>query len=331
MSARTPFVPSRTASRASNNQLENGAPAAPSSVNESFRPNGLLGVPANRDEKTPSNSETQNNSSVDNHVAPLMSMVNKPLNLSGLAKKNPAQQQSGHNQAPGKSRKSFEDVNTSSRSPKAFLPNQQALRISAPRPSSPFFPSSTGFVTMNGFRAPSLPVSSKLQSASSTDDFSSNQAHIPTLLSSSTRETSQSAEFSQESNRPPDRSSYPASYHPSALMQSRARTASQPSLEKIHETAEEGENEINGASDGSHLDRSRDQGMDDGDESGGQQTLRRTSKRVERMSDDEDDELGYNARAKRYKADKITVSRIHFSICGDAHMTICCMCSARLH
>lgn len=303
MSARTPFIPQRPASRAHANQPGINTESISQQANDTFRPTVLLPVSAPSGEKHDSQSLVHQVIASDAENSGLKSKINKPLNISSFVKNNTSQQ---GNHPPGRSRKSFEDAGARSRSPK---PNQQALRMAAPRPSSPFFPNSSGLVSMNGFKAPSLPVPSKLQTLTSADDLSSNKAHIPISAVPPPSDMPHGRGLTQDDDA--EMLVYPAAFHPSA-MQHRVRTASHPSLEKI---TEEDEMERPRTSSGRRKSVPSDFDELEGDgptgntafvERGdgyGEQGLRRSAKRVHCVEEDED--IDYGGNAKRYKGDRL--------------------------
>lgn len=214
MSARQPFVPQqRPPSRQTTSVSTSDVKATP---DDTFKPNGLLldSAPGGHEQQTSVNTQHRG-------VSDIASFVNKPLNLAGFSKKKP------HNVAlpfitPSKS---FGDDVTRSRSPNP-RPGSQPMRISMP---SPFFPSNSGFTPVSTFRKAQAPTSGQaLHPAPSTDDFNASQAHIPA--------------------KPPgldhldDVAGPNMPQQPGVASNARMRSSSRPSLEKIHEVAEEEEN-----------------------------------------------------------------------------------------
>lgn len=289
-------MPQRPASR----QQESSNTSTHNIAHE-FRPNGLLSSgPASHD---PSSDMPF---AKDAHIptrhgaeAALKAASNKPLNLAGLAKRKPAPQPGpAHN-----TRKSFDG----SAPLKPFLAPSQAHRLAAPRPSSPFFPgagsasSGTGsgsgppglnanFLSTDGFRPPTLPAQTRL--APFGDDMNVNHAHI--VGSAAHGESSGDGEGSEVASGG-DR--YEGLYSLGFNPATRARTASQPSLEKINEADDEEPHP----------------GSDDAQDHGSQHGLRRSTKRIhEHEQHYEEDEFAYGTHAKRYKSDgpSPAVSRI---------------------
>ncbi|KAF7792231.1 hypothetical protein EIP86_003266 [Pleurotus ostreatoroseus] len=211
MSARQPFVPQQ---RPASRQANGSNPDAKAKLDDvTFKPNGLLdSVQGNHEQQVPGNPHQRGGSNI-------ASLVNKPLNLAGFAKtKKP------HNVALPFGNKSFDEDASRARSPNPRSAHQ-SMRIAMP---SPFFPSTAGFVPVSAFRKAALPTSAPtLPSTSSTDGFGSNQAHIPAKPPG--LDLSDSA---HTSNLP----------QPGPPSHSRIRSSSRPSLEKIHEVAEEEEN-----------------------------------------------------------------------------------------
>ncbi|PCH37595.1 hypothetical protein WOLCODRAFT_167619 [Wolfiporia cocos MD-104 SS10] len=314
MSARAPFVPQKSAPASHSNKPESSSTV----THDPFRPNGLL--PASGAQVHASSlGDTQQklSKSVTGELESGPMGINKPLNLSSFAKK-PAQQPGGQN-IPSRTRKSLEDASSRARSPKPFVPSssQQALRTAA-RPSSPFFPTASGYVSINGFRAPTLPIPSKLQSAGSAhalahseEELNVNRAHIPTTQADSRDPVNAGATQQGPSQAPQGHDYRYSSPYNITNFNSRTRTASQPSLERINEAAEE--DDVNAINEGQlHPGRFEDSGSqvhsmgpeydNEGEDQIGQ-TLRRTSKRIHQV--DEDDELDHGTETKRYKADNV--------------------------
>ncbi|KAI0926632.1 hypothetical protein AcV7_005523 [Taiwanofungus camphoratus] len=329
MSARTPFVPQRPASaRPTSNQSEpDSVPVAISQPPDPFRSNGLLLGPreglllessdtansvndqANPQQKSPSSTEA--------YTMIIMNSNNKPLNLSGLTKKKHPPQQS--TDAPEKSRKVLEEAATRARSPNPFQPNQQALRIMTPCPSSPFFPNTSSLVSTNAFRKPAPLISSKLQSAVSADDLSSNSLHTSSL-------TPASAVVPHTVTQSHERAPLPSPTYDTARLTSPRLAVSHSSLEEIHEVTEEGEssgacaifdgrthrNDNHGQC-GTVSDYAEEQTQfitSTGYEEREQRNLRRLTKRIQRPDEDEE-KAEYGSEAKRYKGDQNDFSAIY--------------------
>ncbi|KAL6306843.1 hypothetical protein BKA93DRAFT_771087 [Sparassis latifolia] len=300
MSARTPFIPQRTTSRPA--PADQSKPSSNSAAHsDAFRPNGLLhpssGSPPSADDSAYQQKQPDPPS--------LLNGINKPLNLSGLSKKKSSQPHKNTNSI--KSGKHLDDSHT--RSPK----DQQALRVTVPRPSSPFFPNSSGFIATNSFRSTSLAHTQNTPSLISGDDFSSNNAHISTSASPASDGPLAATQGS-------DRIQYSQAFDSSALMRASARSSSRPSLEKIHEVAEE-DLPLESYEAATREDERREfsvpavEDLDNypgrfatssgrGNEDDAQQTLRRTSKRIQRPEDHE--ELEYGNVTKKYKMDTAT-------------------------
>ncbi|KZT01593.1 uncharacterized protein LAESUDRAFT_815771 [Laetiporus sulphureus 93-53] len=317
MSARTPFFAAGGATPQQANQTNSSS----SSVHDSFRPNGLLSssMPHTSDA---SEDRTASQKLSDKVVRPEVDALsdmfgtNKPLNISNFAKKTSIQP----NRLPSRTRKSIENTSTRTSSPKPFLSAQQAHRLTAPRPSSPFFAGSSGFVNMNSFRAPTLPAPSKLQSTTSAEEFGSNQAHIPNSETESTLYDGTDGQHVAEKQCQPTSENfmYSPPYGP-ALAQSRARTASHPSLEKIQESVEEeglddiGVRErLTADSEGSDSKHYTARLPQEGREEHYGQTLRRTVKRIQRPDEDED-ETDYDNTTKRHKIDSASILSAPYS------------------
>lgn len=292
MSARAPFVP-RAPSRVDSN-INDKPPGSPATAYEAFRPNSLL-VPETHTSTGEQRSDVPNAS--DDSGAHSAAAAFKPLNVSGLSKARNAPQ--GHLGARSSS-KSRPPVDSAIRAPKPFA-SAQHNHLADPRPSSPFFPNN-GMVSMSAFRTPQLPPQSH-QLPAGADDLSSNKAHIPSSFGDSGLG---------------DRTSVAPGH--------RSRTASHPSLASIYEVDEEDEhgsprkveqmgppiNNPQGSFSGDYQD----------DFSGAEHTtdnyaqgLRRSAKRVERTTEDED-EYEYGIAAKRYK---MTVHQV----CEAYHLRVC--------
>lgn len=286
-------MPQRPASR----QQESSNTSSHGVAHDTFRPNGLLSSagPTSHDPvPDPSFPKDAHIPTRQSAEAALKAASNKPLNLSGFTKRKPAPQ-------PGvaqNTRKSFDG----SVPLKPFLAPSQAHRLAAPRPSSPFFsgagpavsnsvpgtaPSlNANFLSNGGFRPPMLPAPTKL--APSADDLNSNHAHIP---GSGTRGASSGPTGDVDaSDEASSGERYDGLYSLGFNPATRARTASQPSLEKINEADDEEED--------AHP-RS-----DDAPDHVSQHSLRRSTKRIhEHEHDYEEDAFAYGAQAKRYKPD----------------------------
>ncbi|KAI0759397.1 hypothetical protein BD413DRAFT_607566 [Trametes elegans] len=287
MSARAPFVPQRSASRASERPDDSAqAKSPPSAGHETFRPNGLLDPLAPAGDTQDNSSKTAGNTT-DSAGHGFASKF-RPLNLSGFSKRKPDTQ--GH--AAGKARQALDS--SGHPGPQPFSAAQHA-RLAAPRPSSPFFQNS-GSASAHTFRAPAPPAQSGVHS----DEFSSNKAHIAP--------SGKDSDFDDH----PDASGKTTCS--SEHFRHRSRTVSQPSLASIHEVAEEEENAsplkmpVMGPpaviSYGEHNSEFNNAVGFSGayqDEVLFQQGLRRPMKRSERAGED-DDEFDYGTGAKRYKA-----------------------------
>ena len=274
-------------------QQDSSNTSAHSVVHDTFRPNGLLSSagPTSHDSAPdpafPKDAHIPTRHSAE---AALKAATNKPLNIAGLTKRKPAPQLgAGQN-----TRKSFDG----SAPIKPFLAPSQAHRLAAPRPSSPFF-SGTGsamstsvpdvapslnvtFLSTGGFRLPILPAPTKL--APSGDDLNSNHAHIPCTGARGASSGPTGTEDVPQEASAGDR--YEGLYSLGFNPATRARTASQPSLEKINEADDEEED--------AHP------GSDDAPQHG----LRRSTKRIHEHDHEYDEEtFAYGAQAKRYKPD----------------------------
>ncbi|KAI0824479.1 hypothetical protein BC628DRAFT_1377831 [Trametes gibbosa] len=268
MSARTPFVPQRSTSRASN-------PDPPAPQHEPFRPNGLLdGALADEERGGP-----ENTSSADCGFASKF----KPLNLAAFSKKKGESAQR---------RPSIDKPSpTTAHGPKPFSPAQLARLGSSQRPPSPFFQSSGGPSASTAFKAPAAPAQT---SGHAADDLSSNQAHIVSPAGASLYEPL--SEISLAHGSASDRYSNALD---ASFASHRSRTASQPSLASIHEVAEEDDEtsprKLSPAK--AYCDYPVSSADPLQEESHG---LRRSGKRPERAPEDED-EYEYGTGAKRYK------------------------------
>ncbi|KAI0686550.1 hypothetical protein C8Q76DRAFT_761452 [Earliella scabrosa] len=288
MSARAPFVP-RPPSRVDPNAADK--PASPVAY-EAFRPNGLLNPDAhtlNTEQRLPSPN------TIDQPGAQTSPASFKPLNVAALGKARNGPH-SPLNARPPRSRSS---VDAAPRAPKPFS-SAQHKHLAAPRPSSPFFPSS-GMISMNNFRAPPAPA--QAQQLTEPGDLSSNKAHIGTSF-----DDPGLADCQDMQGKPSD--SFRFLEAPLAPAH-RSRTASHPSLASIHEVEEEDEGtsprkvqqmgppmtDPQGTFSGEYPDDFRDHEHEDGHYTQG---LRRTMKRVERAVE-EDGEYEYGIGAKRYK------------------------------
>ncbi|PSS34170.1 hypothetical protein PHLCEN_2v1787 [Hermanssonia centrifuga] len=273
MSARQPFIPQQRPPSKPN--------PSEASADESFRPNGLLSDSSNTSTETNAPQSARNGFSTSLDTPPLITGAHKPLNLAGFVKKK----SHGTVHTSGKAHQVIDDHSSSSPKPM----NQQATRIVAP---SPFFPSSSGFAPIAAFRTPSI-SSSKLQTSTSTDEFGSNQPHIPSGPA-------------QDGSNNSDRYSQARAGH-------RMRPLSQPSLERIYEIEEETPPEYGiqgpGAGDGQEIIRNSSTAPEGHAryESDGKEKpppLRRINKRPQR-NEDVEDELDYGNPTKRYKPDNL--------------------------
>ncbi|KAH9889570.1 hypothetical protein C8Q73DRAFT_793767 [Cubamyces lactineus] len=309
MSARAPFVPQRSASRASDKPSDTTKPRSPQPEYEPFHSNGLLEPSGGITGDTTKSGEvarTANNGGIGSATTHGFGVQFKPLNVTTLTKrKNDAQPPTALPHGSGKSRQSLDG---SARSPKPFSAGQQA-RLGAPnRPVSPFFPASSA-VSMQRFRAPTAPPQ-----ITRNDDFSSNQAHIVSFQGSIANEPGDLA--GKPLGPAPDQSYRLAHALDTSFGSLRSRTASQPSLASIHEVAEEDEatspqkllamesssaNAVNGLRDYTRGYEQQHPFSDTiEDEAHMQQGLRRSTKRTGRGEEDED-EFEYGTGAKRYK------------------------------
>ncbi len=278
MSARQPFIPQQRPPFKPN--------PSEASADESFRPNGLLSDSSNTSTETNAPQSARNGFSTSLDTPPLMTGAHKPLNLAGFVKKK----SHGTVHTSGKAHQVIDDHSSSSPKPM----NQQATRIVAP---SPFFPSSSGFAPIAAFRTPSI-SSSKLQTSTSTDEFGSNQPHIP-------------SEPAQDGSNNSDRYSQARAGH-------RMRPLSQPSLERIYEIEEETSPDHGiqgpGAGDGQEMIRNSSTAPEGHAryESDGKEKpppLRRINKRPQR-NEDVEDELDYGNPTKRYKPDNLDEEQV---------------------
>lgn len=287
-------MPQRPASR----QQESSNTSTHGVAHDTFRPNGLLSSAGSTshdpspDMSFPKDAHIPTRHSAE---AALKAASNKPLNLAGLAKRKPAPQP-----GPGQnSRKSFDG----SVPLKPFLAPSQAHRLAAPRPSSPFFSGAgfamsgsgpgaapnlnASFLSTDGFRPPILPAQTRMTPFG--DDLNANHAHI---AGSAARNASSGppgdGDGPGDASGPGDR--YEGLYSLGFNPANRARTASQPSLEKINEADDEEE--------APHA------GSDDAPDDVPQHGLRRSTKRIhEHEHDYEEDAFAYGTQAKRYKPD----------------------------
>ncbi|OCH87588.1 hypothetical protein OBBRIDRAFT_827616 [Obba rivulosa] len=309
MSARTPFIPQKSSASRSQTPAQTDQNSSVSQpLQDSFRPNGLL--PVSPEPETDGRNQSNTRSHLQDPSQPdslnsLQNGINKPLNLSGFAKKNKSQHQLVS--VSGKSRKSAENASPDSRTQKPFSPHQQALRTMAPRPSSPFFPNSNGSVSMSAFRTPTAPASSRLHSSISAQEFDNHGTHIPTSNANNASQTSALAQAAASVNR---YQSLPS--HRTAHAEARTRSISHPSLENIQEATEEDDGDrsfTNHANmqDMADIQRQTSEGLyddfGDGNSDHGQQTLRRTNKRFH-GTEEEEEELNYGNVPKRYKVDE---------------------------
>lgn len=210
--------------------------------------------------------------------------INKPLNLAGFAKRKNKPEQKAFSAFAAKPRRSFDGA-ARSRSPDHA--QQQAPR----RPFSPFFPCPQELLPSHA-RAPRRSSPSTLQTSSSADELSANQAHIPTSRAPAVDSANADSSVLQP------RGSF-GNLHVSA----------RPSLEKIHEMVEEEDlvgdrgAEIR-VQTGAHpevqvnLANSQDGPL-----------LRRANKRLQRPEPEVEDEFDYHPAMKRYKPDHGTQER----------------------
>ncbi|KAK7678016.1 hypothetical protein QCA50_018956 [Cerrena zonata] len=279
MSARQPFRPKPTQKTTSADDTTTGGI-------EHFHPTGLLDSPSKPSEEQP---RTRPSTGIENGI-------NKPLNIASFAKRKSDANNNPAAQPNAKARRTSHDANTSSaanpnsvnRSPAPQNPD--LARIAAPRgrPSSPFnfanFPS--GFVPTG--RTSRLSDVQKTHTPSPGNDFSSNQAHIPTSdanLANSTAPPTFAQGFSGNAIR--------GSEH--------RRASSRPSLESINETAEE-YNDSRGPlqfSDGQDVPSSDNLTLE---VSVHQDRMNGAIKRPHRTQIGEE-ELDYGTGAKRYRSD----------------------------
>ncbi|CDO75843.1 hypothetical protein BN946_scf184346.g4 [Trametes cinnabarina] len=300
MSARTPFVPQRPVSRASEGGTDSAA--TKTTVYEPFRPTGLLD-PASGDSQIGDGSENGHQYAKNPSDSGSNGFASKfkPLNLSGFSKQKSDAHPPG---ITGKSRQSLDGSLSTIRAPKPFAAGHQARLNDNNRPVSPFFPSSRA-VSAHHFRAPTAPPQ-----ITRTDDFSSNSAHI-----ASSRDPPgfhDSTEVLHSSSGPVQDRYRPSHALDNSFSSTRSRTASQPSLASIHEVAEEDEpvNEERPSTTGPPIatsysgslvqDRVAPEGFEDAPQS--RQGLRRPIKRHDREEEGED-EYQYGTGAKRYKPD----------------------------
>lgn len=333
MSARTPFIPQKSAVQRSATPAQNDQNTSVSQAHlDTFQPNGILPVDNSSENNTAKQQSSFSQPEDSTHFETANALptgLNKPLNLSGFAKRDKPQQQFVPHT---RSRKSLENSASDNRGQKAVSPHQQALRTMAPRPSSPFFPSSNGLVSMSNFRTPALPVHSRLQSSISSEELGEDAAHIPTPAVHS---ADKAAPYPQQSG-PPSRYQ-PVTAHRSVQGDGRMRSIAHPSLENIQETADEDDDEHAPTNQARALDmtdpqRQGSEGLYDdfGDTHNdqGRQGLRRTSKRSHKP--DEDEEYDYGNVSKRYKLDPSAVSS-HGNLAFVPHASSGYMRSERPH
>ncbi|CAL1709396.1 unnamed protein product [Somion occarium] len=282
MSARQPFVPQRPTSRVAPALVE--TPAG----EDSFHPNGLLGVPSN-----PPPDEQPKNARPSTGIE---SGISKPLNIASFNKRK-----SDVNHVPpnGKTRKTSVDSSAPAaahnRSPAPQNVSVSRLAAPRPRPSSPFdFANlASGFVPNT--RNNRLNDPTKQHASTSGDAFSSNQAHIPT-----------------SGAHPADPTPYAQGHlaNPSGRVPEIRRASSRPSLESINETAEEHTHSreddpgLPPTSDGFDLQSDHPQP----EAYANQDRLKRAPKRMYNVHDGED-ELDYGTGAKRYRTDMLLDER----------------------
>ncbi|KAH9847983.1 hypothetical protein C2E23DRAFT_889440 [Lenzites betulinus] len=263
MSARTPFVPQRSASRAAN----------PDPPDESFRPNGLLDAPPADEQHAGPLTDADGPASAAHSFASKF----KPLNLASFSKKN-QRRPSVDRTAP-----------TAAPAPKPA----QLARLGSQRALSPFFHSSGAPSAPAAFKAPAAPA----QTSGHPDDLSSNQAHTVSSARSSVYEPLSEISLAHGSGSDRFSSALDASF-----ASHRSRTASQPSLASIHEVAEEDDEgsprKLSPAKAYSDYPPSGAYTEDSPQEE--PHGLRRSGKRPERAPED-DDEYEYGTGAKRYK------------------------------
>lgn len=286
MSARQPFRPKPT-------QKTTSVDETAAATNDPFRSvPGLLDQPTKPSEEQTRTARPSTSSGIENGT-------NKPLNIAGFAKRKSDAGTTAAALPSNKARRTSHDASVHASSTTANNNNNNVQRSPAPqnpdiariaargRPSSPFnfanFPS--GFVPTA--RTPRLSDAHKTHTSSPGNEFSSNQAHIPT--------SDANLGFAGNPNR--DRGS------------EHRRASSRPSLESINETAEEYNNiNTHGASLG--IPQFSD-GLDgppsdslalDVNVSTHQDRMKAAGKRPHHAQAGEDD-LDYGVGAKRYRTD----------------------------
>lgn len=268
MSARQPFVPQRPGSRISNPIASpNGVVQPP--INDPFRHSGLL---------------PDSSAAPDPGAAHKSQNTNKPLNISGLMKK----------------KRGSQGLSDSKSSAGDQIVSQN--HIAAPRPMSPFIAKNPIFLSEKQSLV-SVSPAPHIQ-APLNEDFSHNQAHIPTHRPS--RHYSREANRQQQRLSPsvptdnPDNGIYPPSGvtmngaldHPSAQDQFNQSATRRPHVGSPSGGAEEPNPKYDGNSHGyEHEPNSR--------------ALRQSSnKRIDRPDDVGGDEMEYGS-TKRQRGDRM--------------------------
>ncbi|GJE97587.1 hypothetical protein PsYK624_138080 [Phanerochaete sordida] len=158
MSARQPFVPQQKPPFRAQPDVEQ-----PSGHSDSTNATHLNGpVPNSGFSHTSSGSHD----TLTSFVSPLNG-INKPLNINGLARAKFSN-----------ARRSFEDSSSRAHSPRPSLA-QHAARIPT---SVGLLSTASGLSPMSAFRPSLVQPASKSHSAAVSDDFSANQAHIPSSM-----------------------------------------------------------------------------------------------------------------------------------------------------
>lgn len=276
MSARLPFVPTRAPSRV-------GSTGNPAVQDRSTENHFDFTTPLNDIIKSPDDAPKDvatsgaDLSKVSSSGAPesIVNGINKPLNLAGFAKRTNPSGQHAFSAISSKTRRSFDSA-LRSRSPD--LAQHHAPRS---RPFSPFFPHNQEHMRSHA-RAPRHSSPPRIQTSTSVDDLSSNQAHIPTSrpFAADSALTDNSGNLSFSSSVP------------------NLRVSARSSLEKIQEAAEEedatGDQQYHGRAQGVRLGvQAAPNGL----------VLRRSGKRIQHPEPEIEDEYDYPPAMKRYKGD----------------------------
>ncbi|TCD65260.1 hypothetical protein EIP91_002924 [Steccherinum ochraceum] len=277
MSARQPFVPARSASRAATaSSTGQEHPAGDNRFDFNAAVDETQPSPNNghQPNDTASSGGTAADTSLPGVPGSIINGINKPLNLANFGKRKNKPEQHVFSAIAAKSRRSFEGAGLN-RSPETL--QQQGPRA---RPFSPFVPQTPHT------RAPRHSSPSRLQTTASADDLSSNQAHISTSRGFLTH--------------PGDLDSTDALPFSTGLS-TNLRASSRPSLESIHENEEE--ERLMQAGDGSGRGQP-DSHMSQPVVSNGTggPDLRRSAKRFQHPEVDVEDAYEFDHASKRHKS-----------------------------